>query len=83
MVWLPRLNELTYIVAGGSVQPYVARCGTREISGFMCHFGLPNYDSSRPVLSDRYRSEGQKVCDMLNSGEINECEARKLLAKIW
>lgn len=72
-------DPMRYTVAAGTVQPYIRRIGDKSAPLFTHHFGFAQYDRRRMVLTPYLRERGQKVCDMLNAGQINEDEARRLL----
>ncbi len=69
----------TFKIYEGTVQCYVARCKPF----YMKHFGRPEYDRTKPVLSDRIRHQAHPVVDGLNNGTLTIEEAEKQLDKIW
>lgn len=72
-----------YKVSQGSVQACIIRRGDGNTPLTMIHFGLAEYDSRKSVLTERRREQGQKVCDALNAGEIDEQEARRQLSRVF
>lgn len=72
-------DDNKYILTYGTLQKMVVRRSPH----FMHFFGIPEYDKNIPVLNDRARAEAQPIVDKLNSGELTEEEAIKLLDKIW
>lgn len=64
-----------YYLTSGTLQPMIVR----NSPFFMHHFGLPEYDSYKPVIKQRHRDRANPVCDRLNIGEITEAEAIELL----
>lgn len=76
-------NPMRYIVAAGSVRPLIVRHGDRTTPMFMEYFGRAEYDREKPILSESLRTQGQTICDDLNSGAIDEEEARRRLARIY
>lgn len=75
-------DPMKYYLCSGTVQAYVYRMGDSRISGFMCFFGCPKYDSRKPVISESLREQAQPIVDKLNRGEMTEEQARKELDKI-
>lgn len=66
-------------VSHGTVQCYVIR----DQPHAMIFFGRAEYDRNQPVLSASLKQQGQAVCDDLNSGRIDEDEARQQLRQIY
>jgi hypothetical protein len=68
-----------YKVFTGNVQGYVANSNG---DGIFQHFGKPEYDINKPVISDRIRKLAQGIVDQLNKKMISEDEAVKKLLDI-
>jgi len=71
-----------YKLCTGTVQCYVAGSKKPEHPLFMHFFGLPEYDSKKPIMTAYLRVEGQKVVDKLNAETITEFEAIVMLERI-
>lgn len=79
-----KTNDPTvYRLSTGTLQPVVFREGTKTIPMFLYHFGRAEYDRDKPVLPDALRERAQPIVDKLNSGEILEDEAKKMLDRIY
>lgn len=70
-----------YEVSHGTVQCYIINQGEGEF--YMHHFGRAEYDRNKPVLTKSLHDQGMVVCQKLNSGEISENEANKILDAIY
>ena len=68
-----------YVLSTGTVQCRV----TREEPYFSHHFGRAEYQRELPILTDSIRSKAQPIVDKLNSGELSEDDAVKLLNEIY
>lgn len=68
-----------FILTAGTVQWMVHR----QRPWYMKHFGHPQYDKHKPVLTDSIREQAQPIVDALNTGQISIAEAEKQLDKIW
>lgn len=69
-----------YKLSHGTVQAYVV-CGDSPM--FMHHFGRPEYDSAKPIVSESIRNQAAPIVADLNEGLISEADAIVALDKIW
>lgn len=74
----PVLRSMNYYFMEGTVQPIVVS----KDPHFFHHFGRPEYDRNKPVLSDYLREQAQPIVDKLNAGTITREEAKKLLDRL-
>jgi len=72
---------MDYQLGTGTVQCFVTGIKPEQPL-FMHHYGLPQYDRNKPIMTAYYRLEGQKVVDKLNDGTITEFEAVVMLERI-
>jgi hypothetical protein len=73
---------MTYEVVEGGLQPYIRRYGDSSTPMFLRHFGRAQYSRKRSVLSASLRKQGQEICDLLNTGQIDEATAVERLKVI-
>ncbi len=73
----------TYRLCTGGVQCYVAGFKTTISTSGIYHFGAPEYDSKRPILSESKHEQAQPIVDALNAGTMTEAEAMKQLDGIY
>lgn len=78
-----KIDSTKYEIGVGTVQAYVCRQGNKDIPMFFQHFGRAEYDRDKPILSKGLKEKAQEVCNLLNSNEIDETEAKKRLEAIW
>jgi hypothetical protein len=72
---------MDYKLGTGTVQCFVT--GNKpEQPLFIHHYGLPQYDKKKPIMTPYLKYEGQKVVDKLNDGTITEFEAVVMLERI-
>lgn len=72
--------EPKYKFGIGTLQPFIYK--PDDLSMPSMWFGLPEYDSRKPVFSDSLRRQAQPILDALNNGTMTEDDARERLKAI-
>ncbi len=73
------MENISYQISYGTVQAF-ACCFDHD---WWVPFGIPQYDSRKPILTASNKEKAQAILDRLNSGEISEKEAERLLYRIY
>jgi hypothetical protein len=75
-------DPMKYYLTHGAVQAYVFREGDKDTDMYMCWFGMPEYDSRKPIIKYHHREKVQPIVDALNDGTMTENEATAILKTI-
>jgi hypothetical protein len=69
-----------YKLTSGTVQAFIV---CMESPMFLHHFGKPEYDSAKPIITESIRNQAAPIVADLNEGLISEADAIVALDKIW
>ena len=69
-------------ITTGTVQCMVVRMGDETLPLLSHHFGRPEYDREKPILSDSLREQAQPIVDALNANTLDWETAKKKLDRI-